>query len=109
MADTYYSLIARAVSRFPLDNDELRHAIYQQARRALQERLSTFHPPLSDADLENEYFKLEAAISRVEEELLLSVMRRFVMPRPAPISSFTSRAKEFVRAIGDKFKSRSSS
>jgi len=39
MAD-YYSIIARAVSRLPSKADEARHGIYEEARKALHERLS---------------------------------------------------------------------
>jgi hypothetical protein len=76
MAD-YYSAIARAASRLPLNNDEARHAIYEQARIALHERLGN-DPQISDAELVNEHHRLEVAIYAVEEDLLLSAMRRFV-------------------------------
>jgi hypothetical protein len=107
MADDYYSLIAHAVSRVPRNNDEVRHAIYEQARTALLEQLRAYRPPLSEAALANEHFALEAAISRVEEDLLLSVMRQFVRESVSSWSnlSFISRAQEFVRSAGDKFKS----
>jgi hypothetical protein len=48
---------------------------------------------------------LEVAIYEVEEELLLSDMRRFVRERTAlfpPILVF-SKIKEFVRSAGNKF------
>ena len=76
MADYYYSVVAHAVSGLPRKNDEVRHAIYEH-RTALQERLHN-DPQISDAQLVNEQFALEAAITRVEEDLLLSDMRRFV-------------------------------
>jgi hypothetical protein len=106
MVDDYYSLIAHAVSRVPRNNDEVRHAIYEQARTALLEQLRAYRPPLSDAALANEHFALEAAISRVEEDLLLSVMRQFVgESRVSSWSklSYISRAQEFVRSVVDKF------
>jgi hypothetical protein len=81
MAD-YRSIIASAVSRFPSTADEARHAIYEQARTALHERLGN-DPQISDAELVNEHYTLEAAIYRVEEELLLSNMRRFVREETA--------------------------
>jgi hypothetical protein len=99
MAD-YYNTIAFAVSRLPYNVDEARHAIYERARTALHERLGN-DPQISDADLVNEHYKLEAAIYQVEEELLLRDMRRFVTGRAAlssPRLSFTSRVKEFVRS-----------
>jgi hypothetical protein len=99
MAD-YHSIIARAVSRLPSKADEARHAIYEEARKALHERLSN-DLQISDAELVNEHYALEAAIYRVEDELLLSDMRRFVTQRTAlssPRLSFISRVKEFVRS-----------
>jgi len=74
----------------------LRHEIYERARIALHERLAN-DPRISDTELVNEHHRLETAIYRVEEDLLLSIMAR-----PAP--SFISRAKEFTRSVGDKFK-----
>ena len=99
MAD-YYSVIARAVSRLPSKADEARHVIYEEARKALQERLGN-DLQISDAELVNEHYALEAAIYRVEDELLLSDMRRLVTERAAlssPRLSFVSRVKEFVRS-----------
>ena len=67
MAD-YYSLLARAVSRLPSKTDEAtRHAIYERARTALQESLRTLDPPISEAELANAQFALEAEIRRVEQ------------------------------------------
>jgi hypothetical protein len=73
----YHSIISSVVSRLPSTADEARHAIYEQARTALHERLGN-DPQISDADLVNEHFRLEVAIYEVEEALLLSDMRRFV-------------------------------
>ena len=104
MAD-YYSLIAGAVSRLPSKTDEARHALYERARTVLQERLHTLNPPISAADLGNEEARLEAAISRVETELLLSIMQRFASEEPTrstPISSLISTVKEFVSSVGQK-------
>ena len=105
MSDDYHSVIADAVSRLPPNNDEVRHAIYELARTALQQRLGTYDPPLSDDELASEHYMLEATISRVEEDLLLSAMRRFVKEETASPSSlsFVSKVKEFVHSIGDKF------
>ena len=52
-------------------------AIYEQARTALHQRLGN-DPQISDAALVNEHYRLEVAIYEVEEDLLLSDMRRFV-------------------------------
>ncbi len=81
MAD-HHSIIASAVSHLPSTADEARHAIYEQARTALHERLGN-DPQISDAELVNEHYALEVAIYRVEEDLLLSDMRRFVREETA--------------------------
>ena len=99
MAD-YYSIIARAVSRLPSKADDARHAIYEEARKALHERIST-DPQISHDELVNEHYRLEAAIYEVEDDLLLRDMRRFVSEETALASprfsfSFISRVKEFV-------------
>ena len=102
MAD-YYSIIACAVSRLPSKADEARHAISEEARKALHERLGN-DPQISDAELVNEHHRLEAAIYEVEEDLLLSDMRRFVREGTAPSSpglSFISGVKQFARSVGD--------
>ena len=100
MAD-YHSIIARAVSHLPRTADEARRAIYEQARTALHQRLCN-DPQISDADLVNEHYRLEVAIYEVEEDLLLSDMRRFV--RVMALSpSIISKVKEFVRSAGNKF------
>jgi hypothetical protein len=105
MAD-YRSIIASAVSHLPSTADEARRAIYEQARIALHERLSN-DPQRSDSELVNEHHRLEVAIYEVEEDLLLSDMRRFVREGTAlspPSLRLISRTKEFVRSVGDKFK-----
>jgi hypothetical protein len=105
MAD-YYSLIAGAVSRLPSKTDEARLEIYERARTAFQEILHRVDPLISAAELGSEEARLEAAISRVESELLVSIMRRFAGEEPTrstPISSLiSSTVKEFVRSIGKK-------
>ena len=89
----YHSIITSAVSRLPRAADETRHAIYEQARTALHERLGN-DPQISDADLVNEHFRLEVAIYEVEEDLLLRDMRRFVREE----MDFISKIKVFVRS-----------
>ena len=103
MAD-YRSIIASAVSHLPSTADEARHAIYEQARTALHQRLGN-DPQISDAELVNEHYRLEVAIYTVEEDLLLSDMRRFVRAEKAlsPTSLIISKIKEFIRSVGDKF------
>jgi hypothetical protein len=101
MAD-YYSLIAGAISRLPSKTDETRHALYERARTLLQERLHTLEPPITAAELGNEEARLEAAISRVESELLLSIMQRFASEdstRSTPISSL-NLSRKGVRVLG---------
>ena len=73
----YRSIIAWAVSHVPSTADEARHAIYEQARTALHERLGN-DPQISDDELIEEHYRLEVAIYEVEEDLLLRDMRRFV-------------------------------
>ena len=98
MAD-YHSIIARAVSHLPSTADEARHAIYEQARTALHQRLGN-DPQISDAELVNEHHRLEVAIYTVEEDLLLSDMRRFVRTETAlSPSSFYLKGKG-VRTLG---------
>jgi hypothetical protein len=98
MAD-YRSIIASAVSRSPNTTDEARHAIYDQARTALHERLGN-DPQVSDTELMNEHYKLEVAIYEVEEDLLLSDMRRFIREETAlSPPSFISKIKGFVRSV----------
>ena len=113
MADPY-SLIARAVSRLPSKTDEARRAIYERARTALQESLRTLDPPISEAELANAQFALEAAIRRVEQDvaietavgkmeqdLLATDMREIVrdedLSHAAP--SFISKVKQFIRRL----------
>jgi hypothetical protein len=105
MAD-YHSLIAGAVSRLASQTEEARHALYEHARTVLQERLQTLDPPISAAELGSEEARLEAAISRVETELLFSIMQRFASEEPTrstPIwSLISSTVKEFVRLVREK-------
>jgi hypothetical protein len=53
----------------------------------------------------NEYYRLEVAIYEVEENLLLSEMRRFVKEETAlsAASFIISKIKEFARSVGEKF------
>ena len=95
----YHSIIARAVSHLPHNNDEARRAIYEQARTALHKRLGN-DPQISDAELVNEHHRLEVAIYEVEEDLLLSDMRRFVREE----TGFISKIKEFVPSAWAKLR-----
>jgi hypothetical protein len=104
MAD-YHSIIASAISRLSSTADEARHAIYEQARTALHQRLGN-DPRISDAELVDEHYRLEVAIYQVEEALLLKDMRRFVKKEVALSVrglSFISKITELVRSAGNKF------
>ena len=70
MAD-YYSVIAQAVSILPNKTEEARHAIYDRARTAIQEKLRTLDPPISEPEIERVRLELEAAIVRLEMEYIL--------------------------------------
>jgi hypothetical protein len=111
MAD-YYSLIAGGVSRLPNKTDEARRAIYERARTALQESLRALDPPISEADLANAHFELEAAIGRVEQDVAIETavpkMEQDLIPSDMPqivreenvshlAPSFISRVKQFIR------------
>jgi hypothetical protein len=100
----YYSLIAGTVSRLPSKNDEAGHALYERARTALQERLHTLDPPISVAELGDEETRLEAAISRVESELLLSIMQRFASEEATRDTSLVSAVTAFVGSVVDKLR-----
>ena len=67
----YYSLIARAVSVLPNKTEEARRAVYDRARTAIQEKLRTFDPPISEPEIERVRVQLEAAIMRVEIKFIL--------------------------------------
>jgi hypothetical protein len=105
MAD-YYSLISTAVSNLPSKTDKARWELYDRACNALQERLLVLDPPTSGDELANERLALETAICKVEEDLLLDIMRQFVSkdaPHPAP-SVILSTITEFVSPIEDKLR-----
>ena len=104
MADYRSIIIACAIAHLPGTADEARHAIYEQARTALHQRLGN-DPQISDAELVNEHYKLEVAIYEVEDGLLLSDMRRFVREETAlsPPSLIISKIRKFARSVGDKF------
>jgi hypothetical protein len=108
MADDYYSIIARAVSRLPSKTDEARHAIYERARTALQEKLSTLDPPISEDELTKAQAALDAAIGAVEVDFLFSEIRSTDIRRDSedsePRSSFILKVKKLVQTVVDKFK-----
>jgi hypothetical protein len=93
----YYSVIARAISALPVKTDEARQAIYERARTALQERLRTIEPPISETDLAIERFALEAAIERVETASRSSDARHGL--------KFISTMTQIVRSVRDTLNS----
>ena len=97
----YYALIARAISTLPAKTDEARQAIYERARTALQERLSTLEPPISETDLAIEQFALESAIERVETESGLSSKTRHIAIRgdslKAAITTGLAQGLKFIQ------------
>jgi hypothetical protein len=115
--DDYHSIIARAVSRLPSKTDEARHAIYERARTALREKLSTLDPPISEDELAKAHAALDAAIGAVEVDFLFSEIRSSDIRGDAreqaaptrsedsePRPSFISKLKKFVRSVVDKLK-----
>ncbi|MGC2081671.1 MAG: hypothetical protein WA728_37760 [Xanthobacteraceae bacterium] len=107
----YYSVVALAVSRLPSKADEARHALYERARTTLKERLHSHDRPVSAAGLKTAQFRLEAAIRRVEMELVFRDMpsdaKEEATPSPPslglpPSLSFISELEEFVRSAADK-------
>jgi hypothetical protein len=92
----YYSVIARAISGLAVKTDEARQAIYERARTALQERLRTLEPPISETDLAIERFALETAIERVETESRSSDTRHGL--------SFLSTINHNIALRGDSLK-----
>jgi lipoprotein-anchoring transpeptidase ErfK/SrfK len=81
----YDSILARAVATLNLDtNQQLRHALYDRARKALVDKLRANDPTLSHADLRAESAALEAAILRVE----VDAIRRTTPPAPSPIPAY---------------------
>ena len=67
MAD-YYPLIARAIEGLSEQSAQMRASIYERARTALLEQLTSLDPPLSEADIDRERLSLDDAMARVEME-----------------------------------------
>jgi hypothetical protein len=68
MAD---SVIAQAISNLSSKTDGARCAVYERARTALEERLRTLEPPISEAQLAQQKCDLEAAIIGVELQFVV--------------------------------------
>jgi hypothetical protein len=66
MAD-YYSLLSRAVANLPKSSPSTaRRAIYERARKALNNQLRSLKPPLPESDIQREESALEEAMQRIE-------------------------------------------
>jgi len=74
----YVPVIARAVASLNPNTSEQRHALYERARKTLVDRLRSADP--TQVDLKAERAALEAAILRVERD----VVRRAAPARPRP-------------------------
>jgi hypothetical protein len=104
MAD-YYSVISSAVSNLTSKTVEARWEVYDRACNALQEKLIALDPPISGDELANEQLALETAIRRVEEDLLLRTMRRFVredVPGPPSSAILLSMVRKYLSSMEDK-------
>lgn len=65
----YYSTMLRAVTAPGAGDAQWRHAVYDRARRMLSSRLQTLRPPPRPDEIAAEVAALEAAITRIEQEL----------------------------------------
>jgi len=104
MAD-YYPVISDAVSGLPSQTYEARRALYERARTALRKALRNRDPALSATELTKEQSVFEAAIRKVETELLFSEMRRDQEEYVALSAhkKFILTAKQFERSLRDNF------
>jgi lipoprotein-anchoring transpeptidase ErfK/SrfK len=91
----YYTLLVRAVSTLGPNSKDQRHALYDRARKTLVEKLRTIDPTLAHTDLKAESAALEAAIQRVERE----VVRPTAPPRPRPV-------RQVYEAPGEEYRDR---
>ena len=66
----YYPVLARAVSRLAINNAHARQEVYERVRTVLAAELSKQDPQKSALEILRERSALEAAIRRVEAELL---------------------------------------
>ena len=66
----YFSIMARAVATLNPNTREQRYTLYDRARKTLVEKLRSFDPTLAHTDLKAESAALEAAIQRVERDML---------------------------------------
>jgi hypothetical protein len=99
----YHTVISDAVSALPSKTYEARRALYERARTALQTTLR--NPALPEAELAKEHSALEAAIRKVEMELLFSEIRRDQEEYVALSvhKKLILTAKQFERSVRDSF------
>jgi hypothetical protein len=103
-----YSLLALAVSRLPTKTDEARHALYERARTTLKEKLRSHDRPVSATGQTTAEYRLEAAIRKVEMELVFrdGAMEEVALSPPSlgvlSNLNFISKAEEFARSVGHK-------
>jgi hypothetical protein len=88
----YFSILVRAVSELNPNTSERRQVLYGRARTTLIEKFQLGSPQLSDADLRAESAALEAAIRRVEAD----VLRRAGPSQPDPAyAAYAAPAEEY--------------
>jgi len=68
----YYPLISDAIAALDEKTGETRRAYYERARAILADHLRKADPPLSERFIEDERQALEAAIGKVEADVILS-------------------------------------
>lgn len=66
----YYPLLAKAVTGLSNSTPEMRRAVYERARNALLTQLRSLDPPIAEADVAKETDALDAAVARLEAELM---------------------------------------
>jgi hypothetical protein len=102
----YHTVVSDAVSGLPSKTYEVRRALYERARTALQTTLHNHDPALSETEVAKERSAFEAAIRKVETEFLFSEMRRD-QEQYAALSAhkkFILTAKQFERSVRDNIK-----
>lgn len=104
MAD-YYSLISRAIAALPQSTLDARQAVYERARKALNNQLRNIQPPVAEADINAESRALEEAITRLELEIAgksapaANMAARSAQPATPPAPPPRSETKEAVPAL----------
>jgi hypothetical protein len=101
----YHTVLSDAVSGLHSKTYEARRALYERARTVLGTTLRNRDPALSEVELAKEHSALEAAIRKVETELLFSEMRRDQEEYVALSvhKKLILTAKQFERSVRDSF------